>query len=269
MAKTTDRPGPLPVQSVGRCLDLLEAVAAEELGLVAVAERAGVGPSTAYRLLSTLMERGYVTRSPQTGQFRLGHKLVELASAARQDSERLRAAIHPHLRALRDATGETANLVVLDGLSIVYVDQVESSRAVRMFTTIGRRVPLHASGGGKAIAAFAPPELVDDLVAQGLERLTPHTLATPKRLRADLARVRERGYAVDDEEYEAGVICVAAPIFGQSGEIVAAASISGPAARMQEHELDALGATVREHTRAASADIGAGADAGGVVAAGA
>lgn len=257
MAKTNGRSGPLPVQSVGRSLDLLEAVAEEELGLVALAERAGLGPSTAYRILSTLMERGYVTRSPQTGQFRLGSKLVELAAAARQGNERLRTAVRPHLRALRDATGETANLVMLDGLSIVYVDQVESSRAVRMFTTIGRRVPLHASGGGKAIAAFAPGELVDDLLVHGLDRLTPHTLATAAALRSDLARVRERGYAIDHEEYEEGVICVAAPIFGPNGETVAAASISGPAARMLEHDLDALGATVLQHTRTASADVGA------------
>ncbi len=269
MAKTNDRRGPLPVQSVGRSLDLLEAVAEEELGLVALAERAGLGPSTAYRILSTLMERGYVTRSAQTGHFRLGSKLVELASAAARGNERLRAALHPHLRALRDETGETANLVVLDGRSIVYVDQVESSRAVRMFTTIGRRVPLHASGGGKAIAAFAPDALVGELVEHGLERLTPHTLATPQALRADLARVRERGYAIDHEEYEAGVVCVAAPIFGPTGEVIAAASISGPAARMQEHDLDTLGATVRRHTRRASAEVGAAADAGGAVAAGA
>jgi IclR family acetate operon transcriptional repressor len=268
MAKTNARPGPIPVQSVGRSLDLLEAVAEEELGLVALAERAGLGASTAYRLLSTLVERGYVARSEETGRFRLGHKLVELASAARQGNERLRAAIRPHLRALRDATGETANLVVLDGLSIVYVDQVESSRAVRMFTTIGRRVPLHASGGGKAIAAFAPPELLAELIANGLEPLTPRTLASARALRADLAAVRERGYAIDNEEYEAGVICVAAPIFGPDGEAVAAASISGPAARMQEHDLDALGAIVREHTRRASTEAGAGADAGGALAAG-
>lgn len=258
MVKTKGNPGPARVQSLARSLDLLEAVGAEELGLVEIAGRTGLVPSTAYRLLSTLIDRGYITRSAETGRFRLGPKLVELAAVARHDNERLRLAVRPHLRALRDASDETANLVVRDGLCIVYVDQVESARAVRMFTTIGRRAPLHATGGGKAITAFGPPELLTELLAGGLERLTQHTLATPAKLRSDLGRVRERGYAIDDQEFEDGVICVAAPIRGAGQATVAAASVSGPAARMHEHDLDVLGAIVREHARLASVELGGG-----------
>lgn len=257
MAKTGNRRGPAPVQSVGRSLDLLEAVASENVGLVALAERTGLGPSTAYRLLATLMERGYVTRSPRTGRFRVGHKLVELAAVAARDSESLRSIMRPHLEQLRDATDETANLVVPDGVSIVYVDQVESSRAVRMFTTIGRRVPAHASAAGKAILASSPAVLLDERGAAGLERLTPHTLTTTRALAADLDVIRARGFAVDSEEYELGVVCVAATILGPDGEAIAAVSVSGPSERMRETDLDALGALVRDHAAQASRELGA------------
>ncbi|MFN8203802.1 MAG: IclR family transcriptional regulator [Solirubrobacteraceae bacterium] len=259
MARTNGTVGPLPVQSVGRSLDLLEAIADEELGLVALAKRVGFGPSTAYRLLATLAARGYVTRSAENGTYRLGPKLLEMAAAARDQDVRLRAIVHPHLRALRDATGETANLVVADDDAVVYVDQAESPQSVRLFTTIGRRVPLHASGGGKAIAAFSPPAAVDELVAGGLARLTERTLVTSRAFGDEMARIRARGYAIDDEEYETGVVCVAAALRGADGEPVAAVTVSGPAARMRGHGLDALGALVRDHADRASADLGAGA----------
>ena len=243
MARTNGTVGPLPVQSVGRSLDLLEAIADEQLGLVALAKRVGFGPSTAYRLLSTLAARGYVTRNAETGTYRLGPKLLEMAAAARDQDVRLRAIVHPHLRALRDATGETANLVVADDDAVVYVDQAESPQSVRLFTTIGRRVPLHASGGGKAIAAFSPPAAVDELVAGGLTQLTERTLVTSRAFGDELA----------------GVVCVAAALRGADGEPVAAVTVSGPAARMRGHGLDALGALVRDHADRASADLGAGA----------
>ncbi|MEA2330100.1 MAG: IclR family transcriptional regulator, acetate operon repressor [Thermoleophilaceae bacterium] len=257
MAETESRSGPALVQSVGRSLDLLEAVASEELGLVALGERTGLRPSTAYRLLTTLMERGYVVRSASTGRFRLGHKLVELAATASRGSERVLSAAQPHLQQLRDATGETANLAVLDGLAIVYAGQAESSRAVRLFTTIGRRVPLHACAAGKAILAFSPPSLLDQVLEKGLIRLTGHTLATRRELVDDLEATRRRGFAIDREEYEEGVVCVAAPILGPGGEAIGAASVSGPAPRVLERDLDATGDLVRTHTRQISQELGA------------
>ncbi len=259
MAKTRSRSGPILVQSVGRSLDLLDAVAGESLGLVALAERTGLGPSTAYRLLATLMAHGYVSRSPETGRFRLGYKLLELAAVAARDSESLRATMRPHLEQLRNATDETANLVVPDGVSIVYVDQVESPRAVRMFTTIGRRVPLHASAAGKAILATSPTSLLHEREAAGLERLTPHTIGTLRALADDLELIRERGYAIDNEEYELGVVCVAAAVVGADGDAIAGVSISGPSERMRNTDLDALGWLVRDHVTQVSSELGSNA----------
>jgi IclR family transcriptional regulator, acetate operon repressor len=259
MAKAAKRRGPAPVQSVGRSLDLLDAVAAETLGLVALAERAGLGASTAYRLLSTLMEHGYVRRNPSTGHFHVGYKLLELAASAAHDTEVLRAIVRPYLDALRNATDETANLVVPDGVSVVYIDQVESARAIRMFTAIGRRVPLHASASGKAIlASSSSKSLLADRETAGLAALTPHTLITSRALEHDLDRTRTRGFAIDNEEHDLGVVCVAAAIIGHDGEPTAALSVSGPSERMRAADLDALGAIVRTHSLEASRDLGAG-----------
>lgn len=256
MTKTAKGPGRTPVQSVSRSLDLLEAVASGDLGLVALATKTNLTPSTAYRLLTTLMDHGYVTRSAETGRFRVGHKVLELAAVAASATDSFRAVIRPYLESLRNATDETANLVVPDGVSIVYTDQAESARAVRMFTVIGRRVPMHASAAGKAILATSSQALLEARLAAGLEALTSRTLATEGALQLDLQLTRERGYAVDSEEYDVGVVCVAAPIAGPT-EAVGALSISGPSERMRAGGIEALGAVVREHAQRASQALGA------------
>lgn len=256
MAKTAKGAGPTPVQSVSRSLDLLDAVASGNLGLVGLATKTDLTPSTAYRLLATLMDRGYVTRSPDNGRFRVGHKVLELAAVAASATDSLRAVIRPHLENVRNATDETANLVVPDGVSIVYADQVESARAVRMFTVIGRRVPMHASAAGKAILATSSRQLLEARLAAGLEALTPHTLATEHALQEDLDLTRERGYAVDSEEYDVGVVCVAAAITGPTAETVAAMSVSGPSERLRAAGLTEIGVVIREHALLASRALG-------------
>jgi len=249
---------PAIVQSVVRSFDLLEAVAsADELGLVELAHRTGLQPSTTHRLLATLIECGYVVQDPQTSRYRLSHKVVELAGGPEHRIERLRTAVRPHLVAIRNATDETTNLCVLDRFTVVYVDQAESGHAVRMLTEIGRRVPAHACGAGKVMLAHQAPGVVAALLArEPFEPLTPHTLTSAAQLEAELARARTRGYAIDQEEFEDGVACVAAPILGPDGEVLAAISVSGPAARLMRADLAALGALVQTHVRAVSAELG-------------
>jgi DNA-binding IclR family transcriptional regulator len=246
------------VQSVVRSFDLLEAVAgADEVGLVELANRTGLQPSTTHRLLATLIECGYVVQDPQTSRYRLSHKVVELAGGPEHRIERLRTAVRPHLVAIRDATEETTNLCVLDRFTVVYVDQAESWHAVRMLTEIGRRVPAHACGAGKVMLAHHPPEAIGGLLArEPFARLTPHTLRTAAELEAELERARTRGYAIDDEEFEDGVACVAAPILGPRGEVVAAISVSGPAARLMRADLAELGRLVVRHVREISHELG-------------
>jgi DNA-binding IclR family transcriptional regulator len=247
------------VQSLERAFDLLEALSAGgELGVTELANRTGLVPSTAHRLLHTLAKRGYVSQSTESGRYLLGYKVVEVASGLEHRLERLRVVARPHLERIQRATGETVNLVVLDADRVVYVDQVEGSHNVRMFTTVGTSVPAHTTGSGKAMMAAGPPEAVAALYGgrEPLERLTAHTLVTLEALEHDFVRIRRRGYAIDNEEHEEGVACVATAVFDHSGRPVAAISVSGPTARILHAKAADLGALLVEHAAKASAALG-------------
>jgi DNA-binding IclR family transcriptional regulator len=251
------------VQSVDRAFDLLEALAGgDELGVTELAGRTGLVPSTAHRLLATLTNRGYVSQRAGSASYALGYKVVEVANGLEQSLSRLRGVARPHLESVQDATGETANLIVLEGDRVVYVDQVEGSRSMRMFTIVGASALAHTTASGKAILAYAPLDAVEALYAgrKKLERLTPKTLATVDALRKDLKRIARRGYAIDDEEHEEGVSCIAAPIFDHSGRPFAAVSVSAPTARVLHSDTDALGALLRDHAKKISAALGHEAD---------
>jgi DNA-binding IclR family transcriptional regulator len=247
------------VQSLDRSLDLLEALAAGgEQGVTELANRTGLVPSTAHRLLHTLTARGWVTQSSTTGRYLLCYKVSEVASAVEKRLERLRAAARPHLESIQRATGETVNLVVVDGERVVYVDQVEGTRNVRMFTAVGTTVPAHTTGSGKAIMAHWAPGAVAALYGprEPLESLTPRTLVTVAALDDDFVRIRHRGYAIDNEEHELGVGCVAAPVFDHTGRPAAAISVSGPSARILQAEPDALGSLLVDRARQVSEALG-------------
>jgi IclR family transcriptional regulator, KDG regulon repressor len=246
------------VQSLERAFDLLEALAAGgELGVTELANRTGLVPSTAHRLLHTLTKRGYVTQSPESGRYLLGYKVVEVASGLEHRRERLRAVARPHLEGIQRATGETVNLVVLEADRVVYIDQVEGSRNVRMFTRFGTSVRAHTTGSGKAIMAFGPPDAPAALYGdRELERLTKRTLTTLAALEDDFKRIRRRGYALDNEEHEEGVGCVAAPVFDHTGRPCAAISVSGPTARILHEHSSELGALLIERAALVSESLG-------------
>jgi len=253
------------VQSVSRAFDILEALAgSDELGVTELATRTGLVPSTAHRLLGTLAKRGYVSQRVDSGRYALGYKLVELASGLEQGLARLRRVARTHLESVQEATEETTNLVVLDGDRVIYVDQVPGTRSVRMFTTVGAAALAHTTAAGKAILAFGPPEIVAGLYHDRpeLEQLTTSTLPTVAALREDLARTAKRGYAIDNEEHEEGVSCIAAPVFDRDGRPRAAISISAPTARVLHPDTSELGALLREHAERISADLKQGAHDG-------
>jgi DNA-binding IclR family transcriptional regulator len=246
------------VQSLDRALDLLEALAtADELGVSEIAARTGLVPSTAHRLLGTLVERGYAAQSPTTGRYLIGYKLLELSGGLQDRLGRLRVAARPHLAAIQRETGETTNLVVLEGSSVVYIDKVDGTRSVRLSIEIGRAIPAHTSGAGKALLAWRAPGEVEALLGPGpLTASTPRTLTTLEALREDLARIRRRGYSTDNEEFELGVGCVATPVFDHAGAPVAAISVSGPTTRVLHADTADLAGLLREHAEQVSRGLG-------------
>ena len=244
------------VQSVDRALDLLEALAAAEgeVSITALATRTQLHVSTVHRLLSTLLRRGYVRQNPDTSRYYTGAKLATLSEGrARYGELRLRA--RPVLRALTDATRETCNLVVIDDLAAVYIETVPSPQIVRLFTEVGNRVPLHATGAGKALLASLAPARRDGVLDRlELRPYTPRTITDHNALRRALEEVRERGYAIDDEEFDEGVRCVAVAV-GAPNEAVGAISISAPAARLTRQHCVELVPTLRRSAAELAASL--------------
>ena len=228
------------VQSLERALDILEVLGRSEgdLGVSEVGTAVGLANGTVHRLLSTLTNRGYARQNPLTRKYGLGLKAFALASSAR---ESLGPLARPFLEELTEVSRESSNLASLDKGSVVYIEQVPAPRMVRMFTEPGNRVPAHATGTGKVLLAYQPPEVIDSVVRRaGLPRFTPHTMTDPERLKSELDDIRERGYALDSEEMEEGVRCLAAPVFSPDGQILVAMSISGPATRLGQDRLEEL-----------------------------
>jgi IclR family acetate operon transcriptional repressor len=248
------------VQSIDRTLDILEALALadDDVSISALQAQLGLPFGTLHRLLSALTERGYAIQSLTTRHYGPGPKLLEIAThAAKSRRFSLQQIAKPHLQGLTAATGETSNLVLLQNNEIVYLDQVASSRLVRMFTEAGRHAPLYSTGAGKAIlSTFAPQQLDAYLEHTLLAPTTPHTITSREQLRDELARTQARGFAIDDEEYEEGVRCAAAPVFDRHGRCIAALSISGPTTRISRPRIYEVGAQVRAAAQACSRELG-------------
>ncbi|WP_175409707.1 IclR family transcriptional regulator [Streptomyces sp. TRM64462] len=219
------------VQSLERAFDLLErmADAGGEVGLSELSSSSGLPLPTIHRLMRTLVACGYV-RQQANRRYALGPRLIRLGESA---SRLLGTWARPYLARLVEETGETANMALLDGDEIVYVAQVPSKHSMRMFTEVGRRVLPHSTGVGKALLAHTPPEEVRALLARtGMPAATDKTITTPEGFLAALELVRETGYAVDDNEQEIGVRCLAVSV--PDSPTPAAVSISGPAGRVTE-----------------------------------
>lgn len=192
-----------------------------------------------------------------TGRYLLGYKLLELASSVHQRTAHLRALVRPHLQSIQKITRETTSLTILEPPSVVYVDQVEGSRSVRMFAHVGATVLPYTTASGKAMLAYtAAPQVAEICGAEPLEQLTPHTISTLAALEDELARVRRRGYAIDNEEHETGVSCVAAPIFDHGGLVRAAISVTAPTPRIHAADTAELGELLTNRAAEVSRSLG-------------
>ena len=246
------------VQSLTRGLTLLEKLAESEGGitLTEISSRADLPPSTAHRLLNTLADMGFVTQAKDSGLWYVGLKTYRVGCAFISNRDFVGES-HAYLRKLMEASGETANLSILDGTYACFIGQVQCHEVMRMLVRLGSRIPAHASGSGKAMLSALPE---DDLAVvlrdSDLVQLTPKTITDPQKLRTQFATIRARGYSYDDEENAMGLRCVAAPIYDEFAEPIGAISLAGPIARLTDERILKLGPLVAHTGREITQKLG-------------
>lgn len=245
-------------RSVARALSILQAFNETrlELGVTEISQLTGIDKSTVYRLLHGLQQGGLIEQDPDTSKYYLGFGLVRLAGLALQRLELPRIA-RPHLRELASLSQETVNLsVITEGDKVINIDGVTSPRRVRNVGWIGREMPIHAVSGGKVMMAYLPDERVGQILDRGLERYTERTVTDPAELQNELEQIRRVGYGIAQEELEAGLSAVAAPIWDHEGQVVAIISVSGPSFRLPRERLTELGIATKQTADAISNQIG-------------
>lgn len=246
------------IKSVAKALKIIDILAkdAGEMALGEIAEKMKMPKSTTHGLISTLCDFGYVDQSPFTGKYKLGFKLFELGNivASRLEVKNVAA---PYIQKLVEEMEETVHLTILDKGEVLYIDKRESQQSIRIASRIGARLPAHCTGVGKVLLAFLPAEERKKIIAEkGLKRFTKNTITDPEALEAELAKVREQGYAFDNEEFMDGLKCVAAPIRDHTGKVCAAISISGPTSRLRGEKLNKAVEMVVSVAAGISAELG-------------
>lgn len=232
------------VQSVDRALDVLEALVTQgNSGVTDIVRATGLPLGTAHRLLATLVERGYV-RQDADRRYVIGPAALRLVDPSRQAIAVTGAS---YIRRLTAQFEETANLAVRDGVDMVYVAQSPSPHSLRIFAEVGRRVPMYRTAVGKAVLATYDDRSVEEILAhQTMTVATEHTITDIPAMLAELARVRAQGFAIDEQEQEIGVRCVAAAVPTSAGPSYAALSVSGPTERFSLDAAHAAGASVHD-----------------------
>ncbi|HEV7718470.1 MAG TPA: IclR family transcriptional regulator C-terminal domain-containing protein [Arsenicitalea sp.] len=246
------------VQSIMRGLAILNRLAEcdDGLTLTELARSVALPPSTAHRILTTLQRQRFVRFEPTTMSWHVGVQAFVVGSAFARSRDMVPLAV-PHLRRLVTRTGETANFFMLDGEQVICMAQIQSQQMVRAISRPGGGVEMHRSAAGKAILAHMAEEEVAGIVERhGLQRYTEHTIITAEALLLDLAEIRQRGFAIDNEEFSLGLRCIAAPIFDETGAVHAAVSLAGPASRITESRIDVLGEMVALCGKTVTEEIG-------------
>jgi IclR family transcriptional regulator, acetate operon repressor len=236
------------VQSVDRALSIIETLAEDDEGyrLSDLAIRTGLSTSTVHRLLATLENRRFVQFDRSQSKWHVGARCFTVGATFARRRNFAAQAI-PYLRKLRDLTRETANLAVVDDEFIIVLTRMESREIMRSLTKLGGRVAMVASGVGKAVLATYSNEDVSAIIHHhGMPRLTEKSIVRPSDLFKELEKIRRQGYAIDDEEACMGLRCVAAVVFNDCAEPLAAISVSGMTGRLTDERLPMLGQTVRE-----------------------
>ena len=246
------------VQSVDRTLTILEGLSdySDGLGITEISERVNLHKSTVYRLLSTLIYKGYVVQDEESSKYKITFKLFELG-CKKVDKLDLLKCSKPYTKMLMENVNEVVHLTIREDNEIVYIDKVEANNTISMKSRIGNRAPMYCTATGKAMLAFLPEEEVLKIwKSSKIIRLTENTITDFILYKKELQEIKKIGYAIDDEENEMGVKCVGAPILNIKGDVAGAISVSGPIHRITEDKMDFISKEVIKYANMISEEIG-------------
>lgn len=235
------------VQSIERALDIIESAASSQEGktLTEISCDTGIHKSTVYRILTTLMNRGYLARK-EDGNYRIGHKMIEVISFYISELE-IQTEARPYITEISEYLGMSAYMGVLEGDKVVYVEKANAMGSVSTFSSIGLRIPAYCSALGKCLlSGLSKSELEETMKDCSFIKFTPNTIDSMDMLQRDLIKVRERGWAVDNEEYEKGHRCVGAPVYDYKGDIVAAVSTCGDVHILTDERMEETAAYIKK-----------------------
>lgn len=246
------------VQSVDRALSIIEVLSdyEEGIGITEISSKIDLHKSTVHRLLLTLIKKGYVEQNSNTNKYKLTLKLFELGNKS-IDKMDIRSIAKPYLQQLKELTNEVVHLVIREGAEIVYIDKVESENKIRMHSRIGTKSPMYCTSVGKAILAYLPETEIDNIWRETeIKRFTEYTITDLNKMKKTLERIREEGYALDEEENELGIRCIGAPIFNHKGEVCGAISISGPTIRVTKEKINDFKDNIIDFSSKISKELG-------------
>jgi DNA-binding IclR family transcriptional regulator len=249
---------PYRVQVLDRALAALEVLAnsSTECSLAEICSTLKLHKSTVHRLMMVLEQHRLVEKNVDTGRYRLGLKLYEFGSKAFGAID-LRRQARPYLDRLQREISETVFFCMLDDGQVFYIEKIESHQSVRTGCTVGSRAPAYCTAVGKAMLAELPDAEVNEIIRRwGLKAITPNTITSPLALKAELRAIRLRGYAIDNEEKEPGLRCLSAPVRNDTGKLLAALSVSGPAFRVTKERIPEIGKAVMQAAGELSHDLG-------------
>ncbi|MEA4963976.1 IclR family transcriptional regulator [Lutispora sp.] len=245
------------VQSIDRAVSILKCFSKQrkEMKLSEIADELSLNKSTVHGIISTLKYNGLIDQDEETQKYRLGLYLMKLGDTVASSID-IRDIAHPIIKEVSQQLNETVHLSKLDGDELIYLDKVESNQSMRIFTTIGSRMPAYCTGMGKAMLAYIDDEKINNLLPDALEPMTEHTITDKNELLKRLADIREKGYAMDNEENSIGLRCIAAPIFDHKGNAKYAISVSGPTVRMTDKRMENIISIIKDSARKISYKLG-------------
>ncbi|MBC2581870.1 IclR family transcriptional regulator [Clostridium sp. DJ247] len=246
------------VQSVDRSLSILEVLSDYEngLGITEISEKVKLHKSTVHRLLSTLIFKGYVEQNEITNRYKLTLKLFELGNK-KVEKMNIVTVARPYLQEIMEKTNEVVHLVVRDGVEIVYVAKVESQNTIRMYSRIGKRSPVYCTAVGKSMISHMNKEEVREIWENSdIKKYTENTIVDFEKFKEHIKLIKKKGYAIDEQENEIGIRCVAASVFDYSGKICGAISISGSIISFTEDKIEQFSKLVIEYAKNISRELG-------------